>query len=71
MQILFEPEYMIGDMVSLKINPEGKMVIDGYIIYKVNDVGEVISWSYSMYDEEGKGFHFRDTDLVAYVEFNN
>jgi len=71
MQILFEPEYAIGDIVSLKINPELKMVVDGYSIFKVNSAGEVVSWSYSTYDVDGKGFSFRDTDLELYVEFNN
>ena len=63
MQILFEPKYAIGDTVVLKLNPEMRMVVDGYSLHRVNDVGEVIAWSYSLYDEDGKGFYFRDIDL--------
>ena len=64
-QILFEPTYKIGDRVALKLNPEKEMVVDGYSIFRVNSVGEVIHFKYSLYDETGTStFYFADEDLT-------
>ena len=70
MQILFEPKYNIGDVVVLKINPERKMVISSHSIRQVNEAGEVITYSYNMYDEDGAsftGFNNIDLEIVESV----
>ncbi len=62
--IIFEPNYKIGDTVYLRINPERKMVVDGYRIYNINNDGEVIGFVYSVYDGGGVSFTFTDIDLA-------
>lgn len=61
--IYFDPEYRIGDKVALKINKERLMVVDAYTLYGTNDAGEVIFFSYTMYDTSGQSFVFKDIDL--------
>ena len=63
MTVLFEPKYLIGDTVYLKINPEKKYVIDGYRIHQLNDNNEVSYFQYSLYDSDGASYYYRDVDL--------
>ena len=66
--VVFEPEYKIGEIVALKLHPELKMIIDFYKIIKVSDNGEVIFFTYSLYDFQGSSYTFSDKDLVAITE---
>ncbi len=62
MVIAFEPQFNIGDVVSLKINPDVKLAIDAYYIRSV-DRGKVVHFQYGVFDEEGKSYYFTDIDL--------
>ena len=68
MQILFEPKYSIGDVVVLKINPEKKMVVDGYKINMISEAGEVIQFVYGLYDGDGSTYTYSDIDLELIEE---
>jgi len=63
MTILFEPIFLIGDIVYLKINPEKKYVVDGYTIRQLDENNEVSFFSYSLYDSDGTTYNYRDADL--------
>jgi hypothetical protein len=70
MVISFNPKFGIGDVVSLKLEPSVKYVIDGYQIKQVDELGNVTYFQYGLYDAGGITFCYTDIDLELVEKVN-
>lgn len=63
MTIIFEPKFGIGDVVSLRVNPERKMVVGSYWIGWINENGEVTYYTIDCVDKDGELQSYRPVEI--------
>ena len=63
MTIVFEPKFNVGDIVSLKVSPEKKMIVGSYWIGGINENGEVTYYTVDCVDRDGELQSYRVVEL--------
>lgn len=63
MTIVFEPKYNVGDIVSLRSNPEVRLVVVSYWIGSINENGEVVYYTIECTNSEGNVQGFREVEI--------
>lgn len=70
MTIIFEPKYKIGDIVSVRTNPEVKLIVVSYWIGSISEDGEVLYYTVECTNSEGnvQGFRPVEIELVEAIK---